>query len=399
MKQNSLSGGRKVDRMCSAGLSLCHGSAQLVVIAGGHDAPDQVYCADHLAATASFVSKTELIHPVELGIWLKKYLLARDLEPQHISFSVADTDVNSCVLSLPAELSQEDLAFQLTAELLHGRLQLADQFCVDYQPLTQHSLKQDTQDVAYRAAMTHSAQVRAFKQVSKALGLPIYAIEPSADALRRLATFGTFVNQPNVTASGVLQCQEACGLALSAWSKDEAFNFYPYRLEQQQRQQRMWAFQLMACLSAGVLLAVTVSAGLAYKTEQVMSSLSQGFAIQQALSANQKKQQQLEQILKLHTQTQQWLLGHQEQRQHVDLWRSALSQIGSDVWISDISVQNKDWVIQGQALSAEGVHQALAQLAALPVWAQKPTVERLGISNESALPVWGFKAFGELKGS
>ena len=398
MKQNSRLMGRKVDRLCCAGLSLSNGLAQLVVITGGRNAPEQVYCAEHLAATATFVSQPDLAHPTELGVWLKKYLVERDLAPQHISFSVSDASVDSCVLKLPAELSQEDLAFQLTAELLHGRVQLADQFCVDYQPLAASPNKEEQREVTYRAAMTQSAQVRAFKQVAKAMGLPIYAIEPSADALLRLASFGDFVSQPNVAASGVLQCQEACGLALSAWSQDDAFNFYPYRLELQQREHRMWAFQLMACVSVGVLLAATLSAGLAYKTDHVMSSLKESFSVKQALDSTQKKHEQLQQIFKLHTQTQQWLVGHNAQRQQGNLWRSALSQMGSDIWISDLQVQHKDWIIQGEALSAEGVHQALAQLGALPVWSQKPMVERLRISSESSLPVWGFKAFGELKG-
>ena len=389
---------RKVDRFCSAGVSLSDGRIQLVVIAGAGDGPQEIYCAEHLAAPHHLILDSSLIKPLELGAWLKKYLIERDLEPQHISFSVSQTEVSSCELTLPAELSQEDLAFQLTAELLQGHLELADQFSVDYQAVDVDAATNPSGNVAYRAAMIKSEHLTAFKQCAKAASLPIYAIETSASALQRLMAFGEFLNQSHVTASGVLLCQEACGLALSPWAQDEAFNFYPYRLELLQRQHRHWAFQMLAGLGLGVLLSATLSTCLAYKAEAVMGNMTEGHAISQALSRSKLKQQALQQTLDKKIKAQEWLDSHNEKQRQAQIWHLALSQMGSGIWISDIQVQHANWVIQGESLSAESVHQAIEQLGALPVWVQKPALEQLKLSSEAAMPVWGFKALGELKG-
>ena len=389
---------RKVDRFCSAGVSLSDGRIQLVVIAGAGDGPQEIYCAEHLAAPHHLILDSSLIKPLELGAWLKKYLIERDLEPQHISFSVSQTEVSSCELTLPAELSQEDLAFQLTAELLQGHLELADQFSVDYQAVDVDATTNPSGNVAYRAAMIKSEHLTAFKQCAKAASLPIYAIETSASALQRLMAFGEFLNQSHVTAAGVLLCQEACGLALSPWAQDEAFNFYPYRLELLQRQHRHWAFQMLAGLGLGVLLSATLSACLAYKAEAVMGNMTEGHAISQALSRSKLKQQALQQTLDKKIKAQEWLDSHNEKQRQAQIWHLALSQMGSGIWISDIQVQHANWVIQGESLSAESVHQAIEQLGALPVWVQKPALEQLKLSSEAAMPVWGFKALGELKG-
>jgi hypothetical protein len=369
---------------------------QLVVIEGNSITPDQIFCAEHLGNVADFFDQSNQISPRLLGERLKNVLMTRDLEPQCISFAVPDEQVTAGMVSLPAALSDQDVSFQLAAELLQNRWTEVDQFCVDYQLVD--SVDLDADQNTYKAGLLEQAKVQACLQLAKTAALNTHAIETCQAALSRVQVFSEFLSQPIVTASGVLLCEEACGLALSAWADDEAFNFYPHRLELQQRLHRRWAFQLFASLGAGIVLAGAISAAAAYQTQRVVSAMKESFSVGQALQEIRKKHQQLQVDLDRQHQIQQWVATQSESHQRRHLLQAELSRLGVDVWISGLQVQQTSWVIQGEALRAESVHQALAQLSALPIWAQKPALENLQISSDSVTPVWGFKAVGELKG-
>jgi hypothetical protein len=303
--------------VCVAGLSLTPEHAQLVVLAGDQ-APQSVLCAEHLLMPEGLWREHELIDPQGLGQWIASYLQSRDLQPQSVSLSVDDCDLQWRTVTLPAELSNEDLAFQITAEMLAGRVQQADQICVDYQVLSAKAGWHD-QHTQYRAVMIAAARIQQLRTVARSAHLSLHAIEPLAQSEERTRQFASFVQRSSVSAAGVLMCDQACGLALAHWDGDIAVNFHPLHLETAQRQQRHWVFRMMGGLAAGVVASAGLAMLLNWTTQIQRESLQEAYAVTRSLDEVRKINAELTQ------QTQR-----QQERDHVMQTRHALQSLSRD---------------------------------------------------------------------
>lgn len=284
---NSMSHFKPEDRVqCVAGLSLMPDYAQLVVLSGAH-APQEVLCAEYLPMPSGFWREGELVDPQGVGLWILSFLQSRDLQPDSVSLGVDPHGLTWRTVTLPADLTNEDLAFQMMAELLDGRVQLADQICIDYVALPSSSGWQE-QHTKYKTVMTSALRVKGLRSVARYAHLSVRAIEPTTQASERTHQFQAFIQRSSVSAAGVLMCDEACGLALSHWDDEVGINFFPLHLEAAQRQQRNWAFRMAAGVVTGVVMSLGVSFLLNLTAQAERDSLKGAYSVTRSLDEVRK---------------------------------------------------------------------------------------------------------------
>jgi hypothetical protein len=285
--------------VCVAGLCLSPEHAQLVVLSGDEKSPLEVLCAEHLPMPPGLWQDDQWVDAQGLGQWLQAYLQSRDLAPQRVSFSVAASHLSWRTVTLPAELVNEDLAFQITAEMLDGRVQQADQICIDYVEMPRSATDWYDRQTSYRAVVTSSQWVKQCRLLARHGHMSVHVIEPQSQSEERIRAFQSFVQQSSVSAAGVLLCEQACGLALAYWDDDIAFNFYPLHLEISQRQQRSWTFRMVAGLMMGVVMSTGLTVLFDYSAKDVQQSLQDAYRITRSLDEvrriNVELQQQLDQ--------------------------------------------------------------------------------------------------------
>jgi hypothetical protein len=389
--------GNRAQHVTAVGLDVAEDACRLVLLSGDATHPNSVCCAERLNVPEGLVVHGEVLQPEALGQWLRQFLDEGDYQPQILYVGLAPSLISQQIIRLPSALSQQDIVFQLQADLQAQQPEHAGAVNVDY-----HS--QDT--AATPAGMRHyevhavpSHVVESLQRVAKAAHLVLGAVEPRLEAALRVARYQALGALTPAGAALALQCDEAFGLALRAWFS-EGLNFLPYRTQHDAVLRRAWLLGVLvcavggACLAAGFALVIASASESKYQHMGDVVGSARAFDRAQQAYAQAQAQQQRDQV-----QTQ-WLQARRTLQAQSLQWSRVLGQSAQGVWVSSVKQQGTHWTVQGEALSSQHAHQLVARLKALDIWAQAPALPQLEMSaspSGQGLPVWQFRIEANLK--
>ncbi len=366
-------------RLCVVGLDVGPEVCRLVVLVGTPTRPESVCCAEPLSLPEGLVTQGEVLQPLALGQWLHTYLEAKGYQPQAMCVGLNDVWVSHHTVSLTAGLSEDDVVFQLQAEVQSVLPDGAAEVCVDYDVMPEPA---EAGELLYQVQAVPRARMETVLRVAEAAGWFALVVAPRRAAL----------------ASPV---DEAFGLALGAW-RETAVNFLPHRSFMQALLPYVWWLHVGVSVivatsltvgSVGVFFSVPetkpqhthewVSAARAYETAQQAHT--------QAKAAQQRGVEQ-----------SHWLQAHQALPSQSLVWSRVLGQAAQGVRVVRLTQQAAHWTVHGEALSPSHAQQLVAQLKALDIWAQAPELLQLHVmpaASPAGLPVWQFRIEANLKAS
>jgi hypothetical protein len=325
-----------------------------------------------------------------------------DVEGMYVSLDEAC--ISHHRVTLPADLSEDDVTFQVLAEVQAVLGVSAAELSVDFgwEPASEvSSLEDSSRTRMYRVAAVPRFRVEALQRVAKAAHIKLCAVEGYGEAVRRTQATETFATLPPVGVAMALQCEAAFGLALGAWGS-RVFNFLPHRAMADIALRQAWWLGIVACVVGGACLATgfalvmasaaTLTLGAAANREAIAA---RHLAAQTAHTQAQLAQQQREQ----HTQ---WQQTQQVLNLQTVQWVRVLDQGAQGVSVTRVEQHGSSWQVQGEALSSVHATQVVQQLAALAIWTKPPALSQLQIKTApltTGLPVWQFRIEAELKGA
>ena len=387
-------------RRTVAGCVLRPDGMDWVVLAGSSMAPDTLCCAEQLDIPADLqAGVTAAWDGQAFGQWLRAFLRGQDHSIDGICMSVNDAWVSTYTIGLPQVLNGDDLHFQLMAELEALHLPGLSQMCVAYARVDVASTQEPPSAVQrYRVGVVAQAHVQVLEQMARTAGVPVWAIEPHADAVQRTQQNDLLAALPAASVAVGLQCDAAFGLALGSWA-DAGLRFSPSRAQQALQTRRAWWARTAAAASAGALLACVGVSGWAAWLQPPTDGVDVA-ASQRALDA--AKQQELAlrtQVQQTQALTQWWHAQTALQHQTAQ-WGRVLAQQAHGVWVSEVQQHEGHWVVQGEALSSAHVHQLLQALTAVDIWTRAPRAQRLQLSHGASTRMastWQFRIEADLK--
>jgi len=364
-------------RFCVVGLDVGPEVCRLVVLAGTPTRPDRVCCAELLSLPEGLVAHGEVLQPVGLGQWLHAYLDGKGYQPEAMCIGLDDAWISHHTVSLTTGLSEDDVAFQLQAEVQSVLPDGAAEVCVDYDIVSELV---EAGELLYQVQAVPRARVQTVLRVAEAAGWLAWVVAPRRAAL-------------------VSPSDAAFGLALGAW-RETAVNFLPHRSFQQALLPRVWWLRVGAsalggaCWVIGSVLVFLSAPDISPQyTDAVVSVARANENAQQAhIEAKTAQQRGAEQLA--------WLQAHQALSSQSLQWSRVLSQGAEGVRVVRLTQQGARWTVHGEALSPNHAQQLVAQLKALAIWAQAPELLQLQVMpavSPAGLPVWQFRIEADLK--
>jgi hypothetical protein len=378
-----------------------------VVLTGSVRAVERVICAESLALPDGCVVNGLLEQPQILGLWLRDWLSERDLHLDALYVTVPDAHVMRGTLQLPVDLQDEDVDFQIAAELQSEPEQPA--VCWDYvkegHAQSTDPAAPDPDTVADRDQRTYlwatvpRSHVEAWQQFALAAGLRLSAVIPRDDALVR-SQHKTLNAYLSPAMPGLAPHDDvALGLALGAWH-ETGFNFLPHRELKLQTLRWRWLQRMSVSSLSGVLMAVGASVWVSQMAtnlrEQTGDLAAAELRLKQANSAEKEVQTALADTQALG----QWLRGQAMAQQQTLQWSRVLAQHSQGLWVAEVKQQQAHWLLKGEALSAAQAQHLVQQLKGLDIWAQAPELRHLELSepkSATSLSVWHFRIEADLK--
>ncbi len=392
-------------RRCVLGFDVGLTSCRLVVLSGSQSHPDMVCCAEQLQFPADdWVTQGHVWHAEELGHWLRLHLQQGGYDVEGMYVCLEDACISHHRVTLPAELSDDDVTFQVLAEVQALLGVSAADLSIDFglESASAESVSEsDVRHLVYRAAAVQRFRVEALQRAAKAAHIKLCAVECRSEAVRRTQGPGVLALLPAAGVAMALQCDAAFGLALGAWGS-RAFNFLPHRAMADIALRQAWWLGIVACVVGGAFLATGFALVMASSTTLTLGAAANRGAIaashnsaQTAHTQAQLEQKQLEQ----HTQ---WRQTQQLLNLQTVQWVRVLDQGSQGVSVIHVEQQGARWQVQGEALSSVHATQVVQQLAALAIWTKPPALSQLQIKTApltTGLPVWQFRIEAELKGA
>lgn len=383
-------------RLCVLGFDVGPEFCSLVVLTGSPTHPDTVCCAERLSLPEAWVVQGEVLQSFELGHWLQAYLEAGDYQPEAVYVGLDDACISHHTVTLAEGLSEDDVAFQLFAEVQSVLPECAADISIDFGLDAEPA---PAGDQRYWVQAAPRARVDALQRVARAANLKVQVVEPRHDAARRTQLSEALAQLPQVSAALAWQCDEAFGLALRAW-RDEGVNFLPYRAASKHLLRRAWVLGVAVCAMGGAFLAAGFALVMSSAAESKHWQMGGVVASAQAYDAAQKTHAQAKAAQQRRAEQARWLKARQDLQSQSLQWSRVLSQAAHGVWVASVKQQGTRWTVQGEALSATDAQQLVAQLTALDIWAQAPALPQLQITSAvstTGLPVWQFRIEADLK--
>lgn len=380
----SSSGRRQRPRM-SVGLDLGPEFVSWVVLSGAQAGAISLVCAERLALPVGWVEAGRITQPTALGLWLRQTLQQRGWVIDVLSIGVDDAWISSHHLRLAPGLSQDDVSFQLLAEVQSALPDGAD-VSIDYRLDPSQG---PAPEVSYHVQSVPSAWVSEAQQLARAARLNLGSLMSRAHA------------QHLAHEQAVGEHDVAFGLALSAWVSAE-FNFLPHREIAQQAARLGWLRHALAFCVAGASLALVWVVSLQTMTEalQAKSPLSEREATTRAHEAAKQTHEQLTRMAHRDHAQANWFLAQQGLQASTLAWHRWLGQAEPGVWVSHVSQKGSQWSVHGEALSSHHAQQWVRRWGELDIWAKPPqllAVQLTPVVSQQGMPVWQFQVEAELK--
>ena len=378
------------------GLDVCGDAAYVVVLTGSVLAPDQVSCVESLALPEGCEVHDPLAQPQILGLWFKDWLERRHLQLDALYVAVPDADVMRGALRLPIHLQDEDIDFQIAAELQTESDQPA--VCWDYTE-DGHAVEDVLDQRTYSYATVPRTHVDAWQSFALAAGLRLSGVSPRDDALMRTQHSPQMAHAFPVLANLASHHDAALGLALGAWDAS-GFNFLPHRRLKRQTLRLQWLQRMAANTLLGVVLAVGVTVWISRMTDSLRQETGDVAGAEQSLKQIQRAENEVQIALTDAQALGQWLRGQALLHNQTLAWSRVLSQSSRGVWVAEVKQQQAHWLVRGEALSAAQAQHLIQQLQGLDIWAQAPEMRHLELSEPKSateLSVWHFRIEGNLK--
>ncbi len=387
----------KTQRVSAVGLDVGEDACHLVLVSGDTTHPDRVYCAERLNVPDGMVKQGEVVQPEALGQWLRDFLDHGDYQAECLYVGLASALITHHAIALPQGLSDQDVAFQLQADVQALQSAHSGALCLDYR-LAESDSSLGMKHYAVQAVALHA--VEALQRVAHTASLALQSVEPRTEAQRRVAQCPTLKTLTPIGTALALQFNEAFGLALRAWYED-GINFLPYRAQRQSALRRGWIWRTAVCVLVGACVAAGFAFAVAFLTESKRQQMGDLEASARAWERTQKEHAQAQAQQQRDQAQAQWLqTRHALQAQSLQ-WNRLLGQSAPGVWVASVRQQGAHWVVQGEALSSEHAHELLGRLKALDIWAQVPALPDLQMAPSATalgLSVWRFRIEAHFKG-
>ena len=390
-------------RRCVAGLDVSADGVQLVILAGDTQSPDAVCCAERLSLPNGWLIEGVVTAPHAMARWLKHYLQTNDYAVDQWFIGLADDQVRYHLVSLPAGLSPEDVAFQLQQETRQVFADHARTFALDYE-VDMASDSALPASLRYLVGACSQTCADSWLELAHAGGLSFAALEPRRDALTRVSHTHLMGRMPAASVALALQCDAAFGLALAGWGA-VSYNFLPHRPLWFKALRRAWWVAMAVCAMGGAMLAAGFALVMTASADAKQHRLQQGQPAAQALAQAREDHQRAQTAQKLQAQRDQWVRTRQAAQAQSLAWSEALTQASQGIWVSHIQQHGEHWLLEGEALSSQHAQRLLGHLKALDIWAKPPELPQLqlgtsavaGDAMTSGSSVWIFRIEAELK--
>ena len=390
-------------RRCVLGLDVELTACRWVVLSGSQAQPERVCCAELLQLPADdWVKQGHVWCAEELGQWLRHHVQQGGYDVDGLYVCVDDACITQHVVTLSADLAEDDVTFQVLAEVQAAlgvsAADLSVDFGLDASSVTLES-EANVRTRVYRAEAVSRFRVDALQRVAKAAGIPLCAVESRSEAIRRTQAPESLSALPAVGVGIALQCDAAFGLALGAWGS-RAFNFLPHRALADIALRQAWWLGLVACVVGGAFLATGFALVMASSTAVTVGALTNRAAIAAAHQAAQVAHAQAQAEQQQALQHTQWRQTRDALHQQTWQWARVLDQGAQGVWVLRVEQQGARWGMHGEALSSVHATQMLQQLQALAIWKKPPALSQLHLKTtpvNTGLPVWQFRMEAELK--
>lgn len=390
---------RRPQRQCVAGLAFGVDGAWVAVLEGSLEAAQHCCCVEPLVLPDGLVQGAYVMDPLALGQWLQVWFSDHGWQPQGVCLALDDAWLTRQTVTLSAQLSDRDVAFQLAAELAHTQNVDPAQVCWTYQVVTPAGPDASAAQVSYALGFLAPDPVARLQAMAKAARVRAWVVEPRSEATQRAQAHPMAQGWMGEAASP--SAYVALGLALAAWS-ETGLNFLPHRRWARQRRQRAWAQQWVGVMVASAVLSLVLTAALRAATQAQQHRLRDPDTLAQALADARSTQQNVALAQRQLDAQRQWLQTQQRQQQHTLEWHAALGHAGTSLRVTHVQQQDAHWVVQGEAPEVAHVQQWLEQLAALSVWQRAPELHQLQFMRSTSSAgawVWHFRIEADLKGA
>jgi hypothetical protein len=385
-------------RRCVAGLVVSAASVEVVVLSGPKSQPDSVCGADHLVLSATPAHDMDGFDPQRTGAWIQTYFKDNDYQVDAIYLAVPDEQVSSHRVELAWQLSEDDLLFQLLAQV-QAELPPDADVCIDFNVALPTQQPAAADRLSYEVRAVARSQVLALQQLAQAMGLPLVAVESASEASQRAQHTELLSAVSDASAALALQYSTALGLALGAWQEGR-FNFLPHRLRARQAARHAWFARMAASVALGFGMGSLGTWGLSVQTARQAMPLHASQEVMRTLTATHKAYQEAKAKQAKEAELQKWLVGQAAVQAQSLRWSQVLSQDISGFWVADVQQRGVHWVLTGEALTAAHAQGLVSQLAALNIWAKPPQLPQLQQKvqpTRAGLAVWQFRIEADLK--
>ncbi len=390
---------RRPQRQCVAGLAFGVDGVWAVVLEGSLEAAQHCCCVKPLVLPDGLVQGAYVMDPLALGQWLQVWFSDHGWQPQGVCLALDDTWLTRQTVTLSAQLSDRDVAFQLAAELAHTQNVDPAQVCWTYQVVTPAGPDASAAQVSYALGFLAPDPVARLQAMAKAARVRAWVVEPRSEATQRAQVHPMAQGWMGEAASP--SAHVALGLALAAWA-ETGLNFLPHRRWARQRRQRAWAQQWVGVMGVSAVLSLVLTAALRAATQAQQHLLRDPATLTQALADARSTQQNVALAQRQLDAQRQWLQTQQRQQQQTLEWHAALGHAGTSLRVTHVQQQDAHWVVQGEAPEVAHVQQWLEQLAALSVWQRAPELHQLQFMRSTSGAgawVWHFRIEADLKGA
>ena len=378
------------------GLDIGPEFCSLVVLSGSPSQPASVCCAERLSLPNGLVAHGQVLQSAAFGQWLRTYLDAGGYQPTLAYIGLDSVCVSNHIVKLAAGLAEEDVTFQLQAEVQSVQPDYGAEVCIDYSVDTE-SVPQGEQ--GYLVQAVPRPHVDALQRTVQAAGLMLRVIEPRNDAAHRSEQRHALTALLPNSVDLAMQCKEAFGSALRAWH-DEGVNFLPHREDAHHVLRRAWLFGVAMCAMCGALSATGLALVMTSAAETKRHHLGDVVASARAYDDAQKTHAQAKAEDERRAEQARWFKVRQDLQSQSLRWSRVLSHAARGVWVSSVNQQGTRWTVQGEALSSNHAQQLVQQLKTLDIWAQAPELPQLQLTpavSTTGLPVWQFRIEADLK--
>lgn len=387
---------QRAQRLSAVGLDVGEDACHLVLLSGDATHPDRVYCAERLNVPDGMVKQGEVVQPEALGQWLRDFLDHGDYQAESLYVGLASALITHHAIALPQGLSDQDVAFQLQADVQALQSEPSGAVSFDFR-LADSDASAGMRHYEVQAVSFHVTD--ALQRVARAASLALQSVEPRNEAQRRVARCPTFETLTPIGTALALQFNEAFGLALRAWYED-GVNFLPHRAQHHSALRRGWLLRVAVCVMGGACVAAGLALSMAFATESKRQNMGDVEASARAWDRAQQAYAQAQERQQRDQAQTQWLQARRALQAQSLQWSRLLSQSAQGIWVASVQQKGSHWVVQGEALSSQHAHRLIRQLNALDIWAQAPALPDLQISPSptgQGLPVWRFRIEAHLK--